>query len=136
MKSKSFLLMMLLVVTTCMLNAQIAQNVQGTWKLIGSSGNPLPEGYTNIKMITPTHFIWTMSDKEGNIISGASGTYTFIGDTYTETILYTLPGMKTWKGKKGIYKVKFVGNTISLDGHLEFDKERKVHNSESWEKID
>ena len=128
--------MMLFVAATCMLNAQIAQNVQGTWRLIGSSGNPLPEGYTNIRMMTPTHFIWMMSDKEGNIISGASGTYIMTGDTYTETILYALPGMKTWKGKKAIYKVEFEGNKIRFEGHLEFDNNRKIHNSENWEKID
>lgn len=133
MKTKIFLLMMLFVATTCMLHAQ---NVQGTWKLIESSGNPLPEGYTNIKMITPTHFIWTMSDKEGNIISGASGTYTMKDSTYTETILYTLPGMKSWKGKKATYKVEFEANKLTLYGYLEVDKTKKIHNFESWEKID
>lgn len=133
MKSRTFLLMMLCVAATCMMHAQ---NVQGTWKLIGSSGNPLPEGYTNIRLMTPTHFIWTLSDKEGNIISGAGGTYTMSSNTYTETILYTLPGMKSWKGKKATYKVDFEGKKVKFEGHLEFDKDRKVMNAETWLKID
>jgi hypothetical protein len=122
MKTKTLLLMMLFVVTTCVLNAQ---NVQGTWKVHESSGNPLPEGYSNIKMITPTHFIWILSDKEGNIVSGASGTYTMTDDAYTETILYTLPGMKSWKGKKAFYKVEIDGKIMKKSGYLEYDEEKR-----------
>jgi hypothetical protein len=135
MKTKTFLLLALLFgVTTCLLNAQ---NIQGTWKSLGSSGNPLPEGYSTYKFITPSHFIWTMIDKEGNIVSGAGGTYTMIDGVYTETILYTLPGMKTWKGKKAIYnKVEIIGKKLSISGHLEFDKDKKVQNTEFWEKAD
>jgi hypothetical protein len=136
MKTKTFLLMILFIATTCMLHAQKGYNHLGTWKLIQSSGNALPEGYTNIKMITPTHFIWVMSDKEGNIISGASGTYTMIGDTYTETILYTLPGMKAWKGKKAFYQVEFNDNIMKTSGYLEYDSQKKIPNSEVWEKND
>lgn len=114
-----------------------AQNIQGTWEMMESSGNPSPEGYTQLKFITPTHFIWMKADPEGNIISGASGTYTYNDGVYTESILYTLPGMKPWKGKKGIYsKVKFEGKNLIIEGYLEIDSEKKFKNTETWVKID
>ena len=133
MKTKTFFLVLLLVITTSILNAQ---NIQGTWKAVTSSGNPLREGYSTLKMITPTHFIWTMIDKDGNIASGAGGTYTMKDGVYTETILYTLPGMQSWKGKKGIYNVEIKGNQLNISGYLEFDNERKIENIESWEKVE
>lgn len=133
MKTKTFFLVLLLVITTSILNAQ---NIQGTWKAVTSSGNPLREGYSTLKMITPTHFIWTMIDKDGNIASGAGGTYTMKDGVYTETILYTLPGMQSWKGKKGIYSVEIKGKQLNLSGYLEFDNERKIQNTESWEKVE
>ncbi len=133
MKTKTFFLVLLLVITTSILNAQ---NIQGTWKAVTSSGNPLREGYSTLKMITPTHFIWTMIDIDGNIVSGAGGTYTMQDGVYTETILYTLPGMQSWKGKKGIYNVEIKGNQLNISGYLEFDNERKIENIESWEKVE
>jgi hypothetical protein len=133
MKTKTFFLVLLLIITTSILNAQ---NIQGTWKAVTSSGNPLREGYSTLKMITPTHFIWTMIDKDGNIVSGAGGTYTMKDGVYTETILYTLPGMQTWKGKKGIYNVEIKGKQLNISGYLEFDNERKIQNTESWEKVE
>lgn len=134
MKTKSFLLVLLMMGSISLLNAQ---NLQGTWKALQSSGNPLPEGYSTLKMITSTHFIWTMVDKEGNIVSGAGGTYTMKDGVYTETILYTLPGMHTWKGKQAIYdKVEIMGKRLNISGYLLFDKERKIQNSENWEKVE
>lgn len=136
MKTKSILVLTFIMAATCMSIAQEGQKIQGTWKLIESSGNPLPEGYTNIKMITPTHFIWTMIDKEGNIVTGAAGIYTLEGNVYSETILYTLPGMQSWKGKNASYNAVVEGKVLKMSGSLTFDEKRKVGNEESWEKID
>ncbi|WP_298646618.1 hypothetical protein [uncultured Proteiniphilum sp.] len=133
MKTKTFFFTLLLIATSCMLSAQ---NLEGTWKAVESSGNPVREGYTTLKFITSTHFIWTMSDKDGNIISGAGGTYTLKDGIYTETILYTLPGMKNWKGKSAVYEVKTEGKRMSISGYLEFDQDRKVQNSENWERVE
>ncbi|MDR0422485.1 MAG: hypothetical protein LBH72_05690 [Proteiniphilum sp.] len=133
MKAKTVFLTLLLLAASSMLRAQ---SLEGTWKAIESSGNPVRENYTHLKYITTTHFIWTMSDKDGNIISGAGGTYTLVDGVYTETILYTLPGMKNWKGKSARYEVKVEGKKMTVTGYLEYNSEKKVENTESWEKID
>lgn len=134
MKTKLFSIFLLFA---SVIFAAPAQSIQGTWKTMKSSGNPSAQGYTQLKYVTPTHFIWMQADPEGNIISGASGTYTYKDGVYTETILYTLPGMKPWKGKKAIYNsVKFEGKNLILEGYLEIDAEKKFKNVETWEKID
>lgn len=133
MKTKTFFFTLLLIVITCTLSAQ---NIQGTWKSLDSSGRSTPEGYTTLKHITSTHFIWTMFDKEGNIISGASGTYTLKDGIYTENILYTLPGMTSWKGKNAIYEIKVEGKKMLMSGYLEFDQDQKIQNVENWERVE
>lgn len=133
MKTKTFFLTLLLMTTSFILSAQ---SLEGTWKSLKSSGRTSPEGYTTLKHITSTHFIWTMSDKDGNIISGAGGTYTLKDGIYTETILYTLPGMQNWKGKNAVYEVKIEGKGMSISGYLEFDQNQKVQNSENWERVE
>ncbi|WP_294081351.1 hypothetical protein [Proteiniphilum sp. UBA5384] len=133
MKTKTFFFALLLIVATSTLSAQ---NIQGTWKSLDSSGRSTPEGYTVLKHITSTHFIWTMFDKEGNIISGASGIYTLKDGVYTEKILYALPGMTSWKGKSATYEVKVEGKKMWISGYLEFDQNRKVQNEENWEIVE
>ncbi|MDR1516622.1 MAG: hypothetical protein LBS52_00735 [Dysgonamonadaceae bacterium] len=133
MKTKVFFFLAIFAASILVCNAQ---DLKGTWKAVSSSGNTLPEGFTNIKMITPTHFIWIMSDKDGNIVSGSGGTYTAKDGVYTETILYTLPGMKNWKGKKGVYKYEIINGKLTISGELEFDENKKVKNEEVWENID
>lgn len=133
MKTKIILFALLLFVTGCVLSSQ---NLQGTWKAVESSGNPVREGYTILKHLTPTHFIWTMFDDDGNIVSGAGGTYTLKDGVYTETILYTLPGMKRFKDKKGVYNVKVEGKILSMSGYLENDQDGKIQFSEKWERVE
>lgn len=107
-----------------------AQEIQGTWNLVESSGIPVAKDYTQQKPITATHFIWVKADPKGNIISGASGTYTLKNGVYTETILYTLSGMVPFKGKKATYKVSFDNTRLKLDGVLELDSDNKIQNVE------
>lgn len=133
MKTKTFFLTLLLFGVSCVVSAQ---NLQGTWKAMESSGRATPEGYTTLKHITPTHFMWTMFDKEGNIISGAGGTYTLKEGVYTETILYTLPGMQSYKGRHASFNVKVDGKILTMSGYLEVKKDAKLQFSEKWERIE
>lgn len=59
-----------------------------------------PENYTFIKHFTPTHFIWTLVDPQGNIINGAGGPYTLKCNTLTTIINQVLPGMKSFYNSK------------------------------------
>ncbi|MEA4916425.1 hypothetical protein [Proteiniphilum sp.] len=131
-ENKSIFLTLVLVVTSFALSAQ---SIEGTWKLVEES-NPLPEGFTNLKHITSTHFMWTIIDKDGNIATGAGGTYTLKDGVYIETVLFTLPGMQNLKGKKAIYKLNMDDKTMSLSGYIEFDENTRSPNSEKRERIE
>ena len=131
MKAKILFVLMLLTVITVGVSAQ---SLEGTWQQKESNVNSLREGYTQIKLITDNHFVWFVSDKDGNIISGAGGTISIEGDQYEETILYTLPGMSAWTGKKATYKYKFENGLLLITGSL-VSKTMKFDNSEIWEKV-
>lgn len=64
----------------------------GTWKLIsakyGGQDRKLREGYTHIKHVTPTHFMWATYDNDGTVDSALGGPYTVTGDKYEETPEY------------------------------------------------
>ena len=130
MKAKVLFVLMLLMAITFGVSAQ---SLEGTWKLKERGGNSVPEGYTQLKLITNNHFVWFIADKDGNIVSGAGGTLAVKGDQFEETILYTLPGMKAWTGKKAMYKYKFENGLLLITGALIFDETKKVENSEVWE---
>jgi len=130
MKTKAAVLLITLVLTSLVCNAQKI-NVEGTWKIIGSGGQAIPENFSQIKLITPTHFMWVITDNEGNIFNGAGGTYTLDNDVYTENITKGLPGMKNFLGKKATYKVKITGKKMTITGKLE-----DIEVNEVWEKID
>lgn len=131
MKTKLAAFLITCLISICGVNAQNV-DVKGTWKLIESSGVNAPSDYHQVKLITPTHFIWMLSDKDGNIVSGAGGTYTMRKDTYTELITMVLPGMKPFYQKKATYKVEIKGKRMTIKGMLD----DKINNEEIWEKID
>ena len=132
MKAKLLFVLMLLMAITFGVSAQ---SLEGTWKLKESSGNPKREGYTQIKLITNNHFVWITANKDGNIVSGAGGSVSIKGNQYEETILYTLPGMFPWTGKKVTYEYKFENGLLFIKGIMSLDETRKFVNSEIWEKI-
>lgn len=61
----------------------------GTWKSIsakyGGQEVKRPEGYTQVKHITPTQFMWAIYDADGRVGGALGGNYTVKGDEYVET---------------------------------------------------
>lgn len=130
---KTKLAVLLIIFATTSLGC-IAQDVdmKGTWKMLSRGEVPVTEGYYQVKLITSTHFTWLLTDSDGNIISGAAGTYKMNKDTYTEHITMVLPGMKNFINKKATYTVKIVGKKMTITGKID----NKIVNEEIWEKID
>lgn len=130
MKAKLSVLVMFLLLTSSVFVS--AQSIQGTWKLVKNNSSSFPEGYQQLKLITPTHFVWTLNDKDNNIISGAGGKYTLKDGIYTESIDFVLPGMKNLLNKTAVYEVKVEGRKMTINGKID----GRIENYEEWEKID
>ncbi|MDR2038643.1 MAG: hypothetical protein LBQ60_12035 [Bacteroidales bacterium] len=130
MKTKVLLLTILLVATMCMVNAR-DKKIQGTWKLVNEQLDK--EGGTQIKLITPTHFMWMMYDKAGKIHGGATGTYTAKDNTYVETLLTHDEPVNEMKA---VYEYKIHGKTMTIKGYLEREGVKVTNINEVWLKID
>lgn len=97
----------------------------GTWKLLG-------EGVNRVKYINETEFTWVQfGDSEDSVVAGASGTYTLIGNAYTEDINKDIAKMSAFVGKKAVYTIYIEGNTMTIDGVLD----GKYRNREVWTKV-
>lgn len=130
MKKKLSLLLAVCFAAICVANAE-SPEITGTWRIIERNDKPLPATYKALKMITPTHFIWTMYDAQGNIINGAGGKYTLKENIYTESIDMVLPGMKTFYKTTWIYEVKVIGKKMVISGSV-----GDMANKETWEKVE
>ena len=100
-------------------------SITGTWQLAsykyGSSSSSfidVPQGQKRLKLITDNYFTWVSYDTNSNrIVSSAGGTFTLVGDTYTESIDFGL-GMDSYLGNKPAYKIKVEGDMFFLSGQL------------------
>lgn len=109
-----------------------AKKIVGSWVLVTSNvnGKDIKISGKRYKTIRDGKFTWeTQGDKP--IASGASGTYTFDGETYTENIQVDLGGMAPFIGKKAVYKVSFNGEEMITEGLLE----GQIAVKEVWRKI-
>jgi len=92
----------------------------GVWKNV-SGAVPVE----SIKIITKERFIWTWIH-ENKIVASASGTYTFDGETYIETIDFATENMSSLLGKKAVSKIRFEENKMYCSGTL----------NEVWERME
>jgi hypothetical protein len=59
--------------------------LEGTWELV--SGQQLPKGVRDIKIISGGHFVWVAYDTEkGKPLYTGGGTYILNGSSYTEHV--------------------------------------------------
>ena len=72
--------------------ASAENKLVGTWKQVkakfGGKEHKIPEGTTQFKHITPTHFMFVDIDKDGNVFDSLGGPYTLKGAKYEETPEY------------------------------------------------
>jgi hypothetical protein len=111
-------------------NAKKGQ-LDGTWQLI--SGQPLPKGARDIKIISGGHFIFVAYDTEtGKPLYTGGGSYTLNGSSYTEHIDFASDQIAAGLiGKDQPFTVKADGDTFTQTGTLSNGKGL----SETWKRV-
>jgi hypothetical protein len=109
----------------------------GTWKRISAKYDgqeaKLPEGYTHLKHVTPTQFMWALYDGEGKVASVLGGGYALKDDEYVETPEYGLgDALDQLKGKPQTFTWKVEGNKWHLNGKLSTG----LNLEEVWERVE
>lgn len=91
--------------------------IVGTWEMATPE---LPEGFRDLKHITPTHFIWVIYRKnEMDPVASAGGTWSVVGDQYTERCDFATPGHEHLRGKEMTFTVKIEGDKLVQKGVLD-----------------
>jgi hypothetical protein len=124
--------MLVLAIASCHVGQRAQQeprmrsgSLLGTWELVSykygdqKEFSDFPKDRRRIKMITETHYIWVefqTSTKE--IQTGAGGSYSFSGDTYTESKDFAIVGMTSYLGKKHVFTVRVEGDKFYQSGAL------------------
>ena len=105
--------------------------LDGTWELV--SGQPLPEGARDIKIISGGHFIFVACDTEkGKPLYTGGGTYILNGSSYAEHIDFASDEISAGLvGKDQPFTVKVDGDTFTQTGTLSNGKDL----SETWKRI-
>ena len=91
--------------------------LDGTWELV--SGQPLPKGARDIKIISEGHFIFVAYDTEkGKPLYTGGGTYILNGSSYAEHIDFASDEISGGLvGKDQPFTVKVDGDTFTQTGH-------------------
>jgi len=104
--------------------------LDGTWEL--ASGQPLPEGARDIKIICGGHFIFVAYDTEnGKPLYTGGGTYILNGSSYTEHMDFASDQLSALVGKDQSFTVKVNGDTFTQTGTLSNGKAL----SEIWQRV-
>ena len=105
--------------------------LDGTWALV--SGQQLPKGARDIKIISEGHFIFVAYDTEsGKPLYTGGGTYILNGSSYTEHVDFASDLISAGLvGKDQAFTVKVDGDTFTQSGTLSNGKGL----SEVWKRI-
>ncbi len=96
----------------------------GTWRCVsakyGGQEVKRPDGYTQLKHVTPAQFMWATYDKDGKVEAALGGAYTLKGTEYVETPEYGLGEglLDQLKGKPQTFTWKVEGNKWYHTGKL------------------
>lgn len=90
--------------------------LDGTWELV--SGQPLPKGAHDVKIISAGHFMFVAYDTEsGKPLYAAGGTFALDGSSYTEHIDFMSEKISAGMiGKDQHFTVKIDGDTFTQTG--------------------
>jgi hypothetical protein len=117
--------------------AMTENKLVGTWKQVKAKfrGNDvkIPEGTTQLKHVTPTHFMFVDFDKDGKFIDAFGGPYTLKGEKYEETLEYGVGDVfKILKGKPQSFTWKVEGAKWYHNGTLT----NGLTIEEVWERVE
>src|SRR5262245_19337456 len=104
-------------------DAKAENKLIGTWKVVSAKydGKEVkrPEGFTQLKHVTPTQFMWAAYGTDGKVIAALGGTFTLKGDEYVEIPEYGVGVfLDQAKGKPQVFKWKVEGNKWYHNGKL------------------
>ena len=104
--------------------------LEGTWEMV--SGQQLPKGTRDIKIISGGHFVWVIYDTEkGKPIYTGGGTYTLNGNSYTEHVDFMSEEISAGiVSKDQLFTVKVDGDTLTQTGTLSSGQSL----SETWKR--
>jgi len=96
--------------------------LEGTWELV--SGQPLPKGTRDIKMISGGHFIFVAYNTEkGKPLYTGGGTYILNGSSYTEHMDFASDQISAGLiGKDQPFTVKIDGDTFTQQALFRMEK--------------
>jgi hypothetical protein len=105
--------------------------LDGTWELV--SGQPLPKGARDIKIISEGHFIFVAYDtNKGKPLYTGGGTYILNGSSYTEHMDFASDQISAGLiGKDQQFSVKVGGDTFIQTGTLSNGKNLL----ETWKRV-
>jgi hypothetical protein len=117
--------------------AQPADKLVGTWKRVSAKYDgkdaALPEGFTALKHVTPTQFMWVVYGEDGKVVSGLGGMYASKGDEYVETPEYGVGQVvDQLKGKPQVFRWNIEGNKWHHTGKLSSG----MSIEEVWERVE
>ena len=109
----------------------------GTWKQVkakfGGKEAKIPEGTTQLKHITPTHYMFVDFDKDGKIFDARGGPYTLKGEKFEATPEYGVSeNFNILKGKLQSFECKVEGNKWYHKGTLS----NGLTIEEVWERVE
>jgi hypothetical protein len=92
--------------------------LEGTWEMV--SGQQLPKGARDIKIISAGHFVWVAYDTEkGKPLYTGGGTYILNESSYTEHVEFMSDEISAGVlGKDQRFTVKVDGDTLTQTGAL------------------
>jgi hypothetical protein len=114
-----------------------AHPLVGTWKCVSAKYNGQdvnrPEGYTQLKHVTPTQFMWALYDGEGKVSAALGGSYTLKGKDYVETPEYGVGSvLDQLKGKPQAFTWRVEGDKWYHNGKLSSG----LTIEEVWERVE
>lgn len=106
-------------------------DLEGTWELV--SGQPLPEGTRDIKMLAGGHFMFAAYNTEtGKPLYAAGGTYRLDGQSYVEHMDFASDKLPAdLVGHDQTFTVEVEGDTFTQRGTLSNGKPL----TEKWKRI-
>lgn len=92
-------------------------NLEGSWEL--QSGQPIPAGARDIKILSGGHFMFAAYDKEsGRPLYAAGGTYEVRGNSYVEHIEFATDKLSGLVGKDQSFTIEVDRDTLKQKGTL------------------
>lgn len=105
--------------------------LDGTWEMM--SGQPLPSGVRNIKIVAGGHFMFTVYDtRSGEPFYSAGGTCKLDGSNYWEHVDFASEKIASGLvGEDQLFSVEIDGHTFTQSGTLSSGKQL----TEKWKRI-